>query len=254
MRVERTVEVNGKPLRILARLKGRRGDEHTYSVRVWDQHYFRDQVVVVDGPSTDEAVSMAVAGFLGTGRSSTVKKQQIKVGQEYLCKIGRNDVKVVAVSVPAMGSITLKTVATHKTVKIADPARLKAVPGGHAITHDEAAPVAAPVTETPKTTKAAKGRHAGEQGAPQAKKKRTSLMDAAAKVVEEAEQVDLPMSTTKMVELAMSKGYWSPAKGGKTPANTLYSMILRDMTKHGGDAKFRRAEDRFGRGRFFLNR
>ena len=62
------------------------------------------------------------------------------------------------------------------------------------------------------------------------------------------------MSTTKMVEIAMSKGYWSPAKGGNTPANTLYAMILRDMTNNGNDAKFRRAEDHFGRGRFFLNR
>jgi len=183
-----------------------------------------------------------------------VKKQQIKVGQEYLCKIGRNDVRVVVVEVPAMGSITLKTVGTGKTVKIADPARLKPVPGGHAATRDEGAQVAASDAETPTTTKATKGRHTREEGAPEAKKKRTSLMDAAAKVVAEADQADLPMSTTKMVELAMSKGYWAPAKGGKTPSNTLYAMILRDMTKNGGDAKFRRAEEHFGRGRFFLNR
>lgn len=168
-----------------------------------------------------------------------MKKQQIKVGHEYLCKIGRNDVKVVAVSVPKMGAITLKTVATHKTVKIADPERLKPVPGGSAATHDESAPQPA--------------NHSQEsEGA--TKKKRTSLIDAAAKVVGEAEQADLPMSTSKMVETAMSKGYWAPAKGGKTPANTLYAMILRDMQKHGGDAKFRRAEEHFGRGRFFLNR
>jgi hypothetical protein len=182
-----------------------------------------------------------------------VKKQQIKVGQEYLCKIGRNDVKVVVVEVPAMGSITLKTVGTGKTVKIADPARLRPVPGGAAATRDEGAQVAASDAETPTTAKTAKGRHTREEGAPRAKKKRTSLIAAAAKVVAEADQADLPMSTTKMVELAMSKGYWAPTKGGKTPSNTLYAMILRDMTKNGGDAKFRRAEEHFGRGRFFLN-
>jgi hypothetical protein len=77
---------------------------------------------------------------------------------------------------------------------------------------------------------------------------------AAVKVLEEAEQADLPMGTKKMVEVAMSKGYWTPLKGGKTPENTLYAMILRDMQKQGGDAKFRRAEEHFGRGRFFLNR
>ena len=254
MRIEKTVEVNGKPLRVVARLKGRSGDEHTYSVRVWDKHYFRDQVVVVDGPSTDEAVNMAAAGFLGTGRSSTVKKQQIKVGQEYLCKIGRNDVKVVAVSIPAMGSITLKTVATHKTVKIADPARLKPVPGASAATRDESAHVAAPEAETPTTTKAGRGRHTREHGAPQAKEKRLGLMGAAIKVLEEAAQADLPMGCKQMVERAMAKGYWKPLKGGKTPVNTLAAMILRDL-KRENEAKFRRAEEeRFGRGKFLLNR
>ncbi len=179
-------------------------------------------------------------------------KAKIQIGQEYLCQIGRNDVKVVVVSVPEMGSILLKSVGTGKTVKIADPARLKPVPGGHAASNAGGSSVATPAAGTPKATKPAKGRRTREQGAPQAKEKRTSLMDAAAKVVAEADPTDLPMGCKKMVETAMAKGYWAPLKGGKTPVNTLAAMILRDLKEHGDQAKFRRAEERFGRGKFFL--
>jgi hypothetical protein len=54
--------------------------------------------------------------------------------------------------------------------------------------------------------------------------------------------------------ISLSKVRWAPAKGGKTSANTLCSMTLRGMHNHGGGSKFRRAEDRFGRRKFFLNR
>ena len=44
-----------------------------------------------------------------------------------------------------------------------------------------------------------------------------------------------------------AKGYWK-SPGGKTPAATLYSAILRECQKKGKDARFKKVD----RGRFAL--
>ncbi len=77
-----------------------------------------------------------------------------------------------------------------------------------------------------------------------AKPKKTSVLDAAAKVLAEAGE---PLNSKEMVERMASKGYWrSPA--GKTPSATLYSAILREIQKKGQDSRFKKAE----RGNFTL--
>ena len=53
----------------------------------------------------------------------------------------------------------------------------------------------------------------------QAKPKKLSALDAAAKVLAE---IDKPMSCKEMIEAMAQKGYWS-SPGGKTPTSTLYS-------------------------------
>jgi len=167
--------------------------------------------------------------------------KSIRVGATYTTKIGRNSVEVKVTGTNEKGWEV--TTASGKVLTIKDAARLTPV---HATT-----PAATPETTEPASTPKRRSRAAADG---QPREKKLGLMGAAQKVLAEAEQADLPMSTAKMVEIAMSKGYWKPAKGGKTPSNTLYAMILRDMQKHAGDAKFRRAEEHFGRGRFFLNR
>ncbi len=68
--------------------------------------------------------------------------------------------------------------------------------------------------------------------------KKTSALDAAAKVLAEAGE---PLNSKEMVERMASKGYWrSPA--GKTPSATLYSAILREIQKKGQDSRFKKAE------------
>ena len=63
----------------------------------------------------------------------------------------------------------------------------------------------------------------GKARAEVAKPKKTSALDAAAKVLAEAGG---PLNSKEMVERMASKGYWrSPA--GKTPSATLYSSMLR---------------------------
>ena len=74
------------------------------------------------------------------------------------------------------------------------------------------------------------------------KPKKLSALDAAARVLKEE---DKPMNCQEMIEVMAAKGYWtSPA--GKTPAGTLYSAILRELSHKGADARFRKTE----RGKF----
>ena len=71
-----------------------------------------------------------------------------------------------------------------------------------------------------------------------------SCLDAAAKVLGEAQE---PMSTKEMIEAMAAKKYWT-SPGGKTPAATLYSAILREINTKGKESRFKKTE----RGHFAL--
>ncbi|GIW97571.1 MAG: hypothetical protein KatS3mg111_0904 [Pirellulaceae bacterium] len=118
--------------------------------------------------------------------------------------------------------------ATKKTTTKKAPAR-KA-------TAKKAAPKKASTTKpaAKKTTRAAsKG---------DAKTKKLSAIDAAAKVLATAKE---PMNCKELIEAMAAKNLWiSP--GGKTPHATLYSAILREINTKGKDARFKKAE----RGKF----
>jgi hypothetical protein len=74
--------------------------------------------------------------------------------------------------------------------------------------------------------------------------KKTSALDAAARVLAEART---PMTCKELIEAMAKKGYWSSPKG-KTPAATLYSALLREMTTKGKGSRFKKSE----RGKFTL--
>jgi hypothetical protein len=108
----------------------------------------------------------------------------------------------------------------------------------------------------PATTKAkSKTKHdTGEAVAPQAKKVATvakrdgkplSLLKAALIVLEAC---DRPLSCKEIIEKAVDADIWKP-KTGKTPANTLYSSILREIAKKADASRFIKAE----RGKFTLS-
>lgn len=84
------------------------------------------------------------------------------------------------------------------------------------------------------------------QKEPKGKRPRTdgkmSGLDAAAKVLAEAKE---PLDTKTMVERMLAQGLWST--GGKTPAATIYSAILREIGK-GETSRFKKAD----RGKFAL--
>jgi hypothetical protein len=76
------------------------------------------------------------------------------------------------------------------------------------------------------------------------KDKKLSALDAAAKVLAET---GMPMSCTEMIEAMAARGYWT-SPGGKTPAATLYSAILREIATKGMRSRFAKAD----RGKFTL--
>lgn len=68
-----------------------------------------------------------------------------------------------------------------------------------------------------------------------------SGLDAAARVLLEAGK---PMRCGEIVETMLKRHYWT--SGGKTPAATIYSAIIREIETKGKDARFRKTE----RGKF----
>jgi HB1, ASXL, restriction endonuclease HTH domain len=74
------------------------------------------------------------------------------------------------------------------------------------------------------------------------KGKKLSALDAAAQVLAETRE---PMSCKEMIEAMAQKGYWS-SPGGKTPASTLYSGILKEISTKGKESRFKKTD----RGRF----
>jgi hypothetical protein len=106
-------------------------------------------------------------------------------------------------------------------------------------TKAEATPPVEP-TDTKATTPAPAKTKAKRAKEPKAKK--TSALDAAFRVLEEAGQ---PMTCQVMIEQMAAKGYWTSPKG-RTPAATPYSAVLREIAAKGKEARFVKTE----RGKF----
>ena len=100
----------------------------------------------------------------------------------------------------------------------------------------KAAPKAAPTkTSTAKAeaTKAEQPKAAAPKPATGDKPK-LSLLKAAIAVLEESDEA---LNTKQMIEKAKAKGLWTPGEG-KTPEQTLYSAIAREIKAKGDAARF----------------
>jgi hypothetical protein len=84
-----------------------------------------------------------------------------------------------------------------------------------------------------------------QRKAAEPKEKKVSALDAAARVLAEENR---PMSCQEMIDVMAARGYWSSPKGA-TPAATLYSAVLRELTTKGSAARFVKTE----RGKFARN-
>ena len=106
-----------------------------------------------------------------------------------------------------------------------------------------------------KTTKTAAKKSAKAKAAPKsaakskpatdAKPKKLSALNAAAKVLADAKE---PMACKELIEAMEKKGLWT-SPGGKTPAATLYSAIIREIAVKGKEARFKKTD----RGQFATN-
>ncbi|HMC64812.1 MAG TPA: HTH domain-containing protein, partial [Gemmataceae bacterium] len=108
----------------------------------------------------------------------------------------------------------------------------------------EAAAPEAPAPEAPAPEAAAPAQTKAKKVAKEPKPKKTSALDAAAKVLAESGEA---MTTQAMIEAMAAKGYWS-SPGGQTPSATLYSAILRELATKGEQARFVKTD----RGKFGL--
>jgi len=79
--------------------------------------------------------------------------------------------------------------------------------------------------------------------APKKANGKVSQLDAAVQVLKAKGE---PMNCKAMVEAMLAKKLWST--DGKTPAATLYSAILREITTKGSEARFKKTD----RGHFTL--
>jgi HB1, ASXL, restriction endonuclease HTH domain len=110
----------------------------------------------------------------------------------------------------------------------------------------EAAPAPDPMSPVPEPAEAvtaAASEPKRQRKAPaEPHEKKLSALDAAAKVLAETRT---PMSCQELIGAMAVKGYWT-SPGGKTPAATLYSAMLREMATKGDQARFTKT----GRGHF----
>jgi hypothetical protein len=102
----------------------------------------------------------------------------------------------------------------------------------------------APVEKTDAATATPAPAKAKAKKAKEPKAKKTSALDAAARVLAEASQ---PMTCPEMIEAMTAKKYWASPKG-LTPAATLYSAVLREIKSKGKESRFVKTE----RGKFGL--
>jgi len=195
-----------------------------------------------------------------------MKKDQVKIGETYRAKVSGTlaDVKITGEN--PHGGWDGINVATNRKVRIKSAQRLRG-PAKHApaskrkkivpLAEYEAqakADTSAQGGQTPakatKDAKAATKRHTGQRHATAAKgeAKPMSLLDAAAHLLSLG--TGDPMRCKDIVDLAVQRNLWAPRKGGKTPANSLYAAISREIKDKGDASRFVKAE----RGKFSLRR
>lgn len=168
-----------------------------------------------------------------------MKKTDIKVGGEYFANVTNKKVVVRIDSANEDGGWNATNLATNKSVRIKDAQRLL----GKARVTTSATTSASAASETRTRKRVASQTNGGDAASVAATSgdKKLSCIEAALKVLGEAEET---MNTQEMIAAMMEAGYWA-SPGGKTPHATLYSAILRELSK-GDESRFIKVE----RGRF----
>lgn len=167
-----------------------------------------------------------------------MKRNQVEVGKLYIVKVSGQLTTVRIDRENPRGGWDATNLSTRKKIHIKTAARLR----GEASSTDG--------TESQTTLRRPQSRIQAvvEEALQQAKNKdcdhgeangkTMSLLDAAARVLQEAGR---PMTAKAIIELVESRGYWK-SPGGKTPDRTLYAAIIRELAAKGEASRFRKTE------------
>ena len=174
-----------------------------------------------------------------------MKKDEVKIGKTYKCKVTGKIAEVRITGENRHGGWDAVNVVTNHKVHVKSPQRLRGL-AEHPATGKRTRIVSlaeyeAQANGTPPVADVRPGakKHAKAIKEP----KRTSGLDAAAQVLAEA---GTPLNAKEMVERMLAQGLWKT--GGKTPAATIYAAIIREIAVKGSESRFRKTE----RGKFTL--
>jgi len=198
-----------------------------------------------------------------------MKKNEIEIGGQYTCKVSDRIVVVKITGENPHGGWDASNLKTGKAVRIKSAARLRSARfvDETALGTEAEKPADKPATKPTSKGKAkaaqpkaeaqagdgvdapavVAGKTGAPANAPDASGKKMGLVAAAIQVLKDGG--NQPMACREMLEQVTAKGLWSPARGGKTPAATLYAAILREIRDKAAASRFTKTD----RGRFALN-
>ena len=170
-----------------------------------------------------------------------MKKAEVKIGGKYYANVSGNRCEIRIDAEKPRGGWDATNLATGKKIHIKSAQRLQGEVGkGKTAAKTQSAPgPTEPADANPDVVPIKSKRVAKKTDGDQPK--RLSALTAAYRVLCEASE---PLNVQQMIEAMTSKGYWT-SPGGKTPHATLYSAILRDLSK-GEASRFVKTD----RGRF----
>ena len=157
----------------------------------------------------------------------------VTVGTDAIVKIGRNEVEVTVTEVTANGW-KVKSQSTGREFEVRRIVRIVAEPEA---TEPEAEAPAAPAEEEEDNAV----NPAPESGSGPRPETKLSLLTAAAQVLATCRE---PLNCKEIIAKAVEMEPWVPT-GGKTPEQTLYSGIFREI-KTSEEPRFKKSETRKG--------
>ena len=164
-------------------------------------------------------------------------ESNITVGTIAIVKVGRNEVEVTVTEVTATGW-KVKSQSTGREFEVRRIERIVTEPAEETeVAEPETAAPAEPETQVEDNAV----NPAPESGSSPRPEKKLSLLNAAAQVLASCRT---PMNCKEMIAKAVEMGLWTPT-GAKTPEQTLYSGIFREI-KSTEEPRFKKSATRKG--------
>jgi len=193
-------------------------------------------------------------------QEKTMNANQVQIDGYYTCKVDHKLTIVHVIDENPAGGWTAINTKTGKRIHVKTAKRLIELvdPRTGKPPANPVAPTCEPAAQSSQTTTEEKERDTAQPVATggQAEKpaagneqaastgRKMSLVEAAVVVLQDTAE---PMNTKRILALVTERGLWS-SPAGKTPHNTLYAAILREIRDKGDKSRFEKVE----RGKFAL--